>query len=46
MRQLTLNVIFGIPQKKNGSKRDFLNVAYATINILRSKREKTVKEYE
>lgn len=39
MRQLTLDVIVGIPQKGR-SKRHFLNVTYATINILRSKREK------
>jgi len=36
---VTLDVIFGTPHK-SGSKRDFLNVTYTTINTLRMKREK------
>ena len=38
-RQVTLDVIFGTPHK-SGSKRDFLNVTYTTINKLRRKRGK------
>lgn len=39
--QQTLVIICGIPHK-SGSKRDFFkNVVYATINILRSNREKS-----
>lgn len=39
MRQVTLDVIFGIPHK-SASKRDFLNVTYTTNNTLRRKWEK------